>query len=170
MSTAGVATPFFNDPVDGYDSVIPGMNGDLYGLRFSGQVVRINTVGAPAAAVIGSTPGVYDLVEDGAGDFFLPTFGGNTIARLSADGTSLTTHYAGPEMSNPFRAEIIGGNLYVGNYGNNTVAIVSGVVPPVPPAPPPATVPTLSEWAMILFGLGLAGSAAVIVQRRRQYA
>ncbi len=31
----------------------------------------------------------------------------------------------------------------------------------------PAAVPTLSEWAMILFGLMLAGSAAVYIQRRR---
>lgn len=32
---------------------------------------------------------------------------------------------------------------------------------------PPAPVPTLSEWAMILFGLILAGGAVVMVQRRR---
>ena len=34
-------------------------------------------------------------------------------------------------------------------------------------APAPAPVPTLSEWAMILFGLALAGGAVVMVQRRR---
>jgi hypothetical protein len=34
-------------------------------------------------------------------------------------------------------------------------------------APPPATVPTLSEWAMILFGLILAGGAALYIQRRQ---
>ncbi|WGM31962.1 hypothetical protein KKHFBJBL_02213 [Brevundimonas sp. NIBR11] len=33
---------------------------------------------------------------------------------------------------------------------------------------PEATpVPTLSEWAMILFGLTLAGGAALYIQRRR---
>ncbi len=31
----------------------------------------------------------------------------------------------------------------------------------------PAPVPTLSEWAMILLGLTLAGGAALLVQRRR---
>lgn len=31
----------------------------------------------------------------------------------------------------------------------------------------PATVPTMSEWAMILFGLLLAGGAAVMIQKRR---
>lgn len=30
-----------------------------------------------------------------------------------------------------------------------------------------APVPTLSEWAMILFGVVLAGAAALIIQRRR---
>lgn len=34
-------------------------------------------------------------------------------------------------------------------------------------APPPAPVPTLSEWAMILFGTVLAGGAALYIQRRR---
>ncbi len=33
----------------------------------------------------------------------------------------------------------------------------------------PAPVPTLSEWAMILFGLILAGGAALHIQRRRQF-
>ena len=31
----------------------------------------------------------------------------------------------------------------------------------------PAAIPTMSEWAMILLALGLAGGAAVMVQRRR---
>ncbi len=33
----------------------------------------------------------------------------------------------------------------------------------------PAPVPTLSEWAMILFGTVLAGAAALTIQRRRQF-
>ncbi len=32
---------------------------------------------------------------------------------------------------------------------------------------PPATIPTLSEWAMILFGTVLAGGAALYIQRRQ---
>ncbi|WP_298159431.1 IPTL-CTERM sorting domain-containing protein [Brevundimonas sp.] len=31
----------------------------------------------------------------------------------------------------------------------------------------PTPVPTLTEWAMILFGLGLAGGAVLMIQRRR---
>ncbi len=37
-------------------------------------------------------------------------------------------------------------------------------------APPPATVPTLSEWAMIGLGLSLAGGAVLMIQRRRRFA
>lgn len=36
-------------------------------------------------------------------------------------------------------------------------------------AVPPAPVPTLSEWAMMLFGSILAGGAAMYIQRRRQF-
>gem|GEM_PF-6962302 len=36
----------------------------------------------------------------------------------------------------------------------------------LPPLPAPAAVPTLSEWAMILLGLAMAGGAALILQRR----
>lgn len=46
-------------------------------------------------------------------------------------------------------------------YFDNVLAVAT------PTGPQP--VPTLSEWAMILFGLGLAGGAAVLVQRRRQF-
>lgn len=36
-------------------------------------------------------------------------------------------------------------------------------------AAPPASVPTMTEWAMILFGTILAGGAALHIQRRRQF-
>lgn len=34
-------------------------------------------------------------------------------------------------------------------------------------APPPAPVPTMSEWAMILFAVAMAGAAAIVIQKRR---
>lgn len=74
-------------------------------------------------------------------------------------------------------------NLYAGGdlvFINNSVdtaawttttwavrAVDFGFVANFGAAPAPAPVPTLSEWAMILFGLILAGGAAVMVQRRR---
>ena len=34
-------------------------------------------------------------------------------------------------------------------------------------APAPAAVPTMSEWAMILFAIAMAGAAAITIQKRR---
>ena len=79
-----------------------------------------------------------------------------------------------------------GTRAYVANTGSNSVSVINtatnavvatvavGNLPiafgkfigPVPPGP----VPTLSEWAMILFGLALAGGAAVMIQRRKMMA
>lgn len=54
----------------------------------------------------------------------------------------------------------------------NTIAssFVVDVTAAPPPPPPPAAVPTLSEWAMILLGLLLAGGAALHLNRRRSAA
>jgi len=38
---------------------------------------------------------------------------------------------------------------------------------PYPTTPVVASVPTLSEWAMIFLGVALAGGAALMIQRRR---
>ena len=75
---------------------------------------------------------------------------------------------------------------YISNQSSNTVSVIDAasntVISTVPvgsaptafgqfigpaPAPPPAAVPTLSEWAMILLGVLLAGAAVVVIQRRR---
>ncbi|WP_428151500.1 IPTL-CTERM sorting domain-containing protein [Brevundimonas sp.] len=51
-----------------------------------------------------------------------------------------------------------------GRFAQNLVNYVAVGAPPVAPAAP---VPTLSEWAMILFGTLLAGGAALYIQRRQ---
>lgn len=50
-------------------------------------------------------------------------------------------------------------NPIAGGYTSGGVRMVS--------APAPAAVPTMTEWAMILLGLMLAGVAALTIQRRR---
>lgn len=54
-------------------------------------------------------------------------------------------------------------NLSSGAYTVRLIA--SGVVSGAPATPVP--IPTLSEWAMILLGVALAGGAALMIQRRR---
>lgn len=52
--------------------------------------------------------------------------------------------------------------FFSGTVRNYTATLAS--------VPAPAPVPTMSEWAMILFGTMLAGGAALYVQRRRRAA
>lgn len=64
-----------------------------------------------------------------------------------------------------------GGSSYFGGVGVTLGATVAGVraghgVVTITYTAP-ASIPTMSEWAMILFGLILAGGAAVIIQQRR---
>ena len=76
------------------------------------------------------------------------------------DGITLTSGgvMAGtPTASGPYsftvRSTATGGALGNRTYSGTAVA--------------PAPIPTLSEWAMILFGMILAGGAALFVQRRQ---
>ena len=64
-----------------------------------------------------------------------------------------------------------GGSGYIGGVTGGTLVsgtrAGAGEVILTYTAAPPAPVPTLSEWAMILFGTILAGGAALYIQRRR---
>ena len=76
------------------------------------------------------------------------------------------------------RGDNVGGNTYGYGCMNQTSnasqgasqASASSVTISLTPPPPPAPVPTLSEWAMILLGVLLAGGAALSLHRRRQTA
>jgi hypothetical protein len=56
----------------------------------------------------------------------------------------------------------------VGPAEGASQAQANAVTMSLTPPSPPATVPTMSEWAMILLGVLLAGGAAVNLHRRRQ--
>ncbi|MFE9082819.1 IPTL-CTERM sorting domain-containing protein [Brevundimonas sp. NPDC003935] len=61
------------------------------------------------------------------------------------------------------------GGTMLSNYNNSDINVdLAFTVTQV--AAPPAAVPTMTEWAMILFGTILAGGAALYIQRRRQFA
>lgn len=65
-------------------------------------------------------------------------------------------------VSSPTTAEPDG--VFGGSFPSTTRRLVLG---PAAVAVSPAPVPTMSEWAMILFGMVLAGAAALYLQRRR---
>ncbi len=68
-------------------------------------------------------------------------------------------------------ADILQGNGGTDRRGDSVVASCAGdtlsSIEIDSCAIPPAPVPTLSEWAMILLGVALAGSAALMLHRRR---
>jgi len=52
-------------------------------------------------------------------------------------------------------------------YSSASTGVATVTVAPAAVPPTVMAVPTLSEWAMILFGTVLAGSAAVVLQQRQ---
>jgi len=53
------------------------------------------------------------------------------------------------------------------NYQTERVGLPGGTISRVPLEEQPEPIPTMSEWAMILLGLTLAGGAALAIQRKR---
>lgn len=80
----------------------------------------------------------------------------NTVCYVrGAGGSALDAATFGPGNCNDF---LVDPESSVGTANSPTVV----TAPPLP-----ATVPTLSEWAMILFALLLAGGAALMIHRRQ---
>lgn len=103
--------------------------------------------GAPGGALGqgGNAPGGADFGGGGGGGWY---GGGAATFRSGGGGSGYIGGVTAGTMASGFRA----GNGYV------TLTYTPAVIVPVP---------TMSEWAMILLGLMLAGGAALYVQRRR---
>lgn len=83
---------------------------------------------------------------------------GVTIATGDTITATLPAGYATPTVAGPQAIRMDVTNLSTGvQSASGTVSVASAA----------AAVPTLSEWAMILFGTVLAGGAALYIQRRR---
>lgn len=127
-------------------------------------------VGAGAPIAI-TEPTLFCSADAGglAGIYFVDQNGPNH--HVDTGILDLTTPGAvGPGVNHnlsTFYAVAITGGAFTdstdGSSGNTTTAQVIAVAAP-------ATVPTLTEWAMMLMGLVLAGGAAVIIQRRSSLA
>lgn len=111
-------------------------------------------------------PGYPNLV-DGALGLYAGAFDpGNPIAHCvgSVDGNK-SIHLPDGEYIAVFTTAGPGtGGEEVG-FGFAGPAAVT--LAPYPTTPVVASVPTLSEWAMIFLGVALAGGAALMIQRRR---
>lgn len=150
---------------------------------FTSAVIRVNVEN------ISSGPNdltVYDVSSDidtamgldlyadfGSGTVFGTITGLNTSHEtvditLNADGLAAVNAARGGAISFGFvsspTTSTIDGVFGLSNDGTLRQLILT------PTAVAPAPVPTMAEWAMILFGLSLAGGAALYIQRRRMIA
>lgn len=124
-----------------YNGVGSGTNGSI-GTPVSSQSVNLVTTAQPGfQTIVLNTP--------------LPIVAGQQYSFL----------FDGPNANFPIGSNPYSGGSLVFDYNtlSNPVDLVFTVTEVVPP---PAPVPTLSEWAMILLGLMLAGGAALYIQRR----
>ena len=94
--------------------------------------------------------------------------GGTVQITLNPDGLAAVNAARGSTISFGFvNSTNSGSNDYIFAGSNDTTPRELILTPA---AVPPTPVPTLNEWAMILFATLMAGGAAVYLQRRRQVA
>lgn len=136
-------------------------SGQITGFEF--KFDRVNTAGSypindpnnPAARVSSiwfSSAGALRVLIDN-----------NAICTLRGDNAELSPGVAGATLGAGCRTS--GGTNAQGVSSASATNVTVSLTPP-----PPAPVPTLSEWAMILLGVLLAGGAALSLHRRRQTA
>lgn len=110
-------------------------------------------------------------------DFVLTASGvtGATIASISGSGATYTVVVNTGTGNGTLGLNLVdndsiqnAGSARLGGTGAGN-GNFTGQVYTINPAPP-AAVPTMTEWAMILFGTILAGGAALHIQRRRRFA
>lgn len=112
------------------------------------SLIAVTVDGAPAS-----------IMECGRGG------GGELFARMNnpiPDGATVRVIYSSSLITNPaapgpylFHFETTSGGFMIGE-ASATLSIAA-----------PAPIPTMTEWAMILLGVLLAGSATLIIQKRR---
>lgn len=152
------------------------VNGDTTAVTGPGNTINAVTSGtitiagtACSAGCSFTTPGLYRVNS---------AFQGSTIIGIevtATPGTALNEFFSpsSPDLSivtAPITAAATNGfaPYSIVATSGGPVQIISNTGPlPTFSSTLPATVPTLSEWAMILFGVLLAGGAAMMVQRRR---
>lgn len=173
LSGGSVAAQNFAVPITGANSPISYHYTDSGTCNTSNGGSRVYEV----AMITIHQPGMYDVVDSvGPGypnlvDGALGLYGGafdpaNPMAHCvgSVDGNK-SIHLPDGEYIAVFTTAGPGtGGEEVG-FGFGGPAAVT--LAPYPTTPVVASVPTLSEWAMIFLGVALAGGAALMIQRRR---
>lgn len=126
-----------------YNGTGSGTNGVIGTPASSQAVTLVDSTSSGFQTIVLATPlpvvagNQYAFAFDGPVNFFLDT-------------------------NNPYA-----GGTFIANYNTPFPAFDLTFTATEVAAAPPAPVPTLSEWAMIILSLTLAGGAAIYIQRRR---
>ena len=168
-------------------AVLSADGSKLYVSNSNSNTVSVLTLagGAVVNVPVGNLPWGVAISPDGSA-VYVANFLSGTVSRIVTATNAVTTAPAGSEVIG-VSTSADGQKLYATNRSSGTVSVynattlapittITGLTQPQPmgqfiarAAQPqaPAPVPTLSEWAMILFGTILAGGAALYIQRRR---
>lgn len=157
--SAGVIAYTFSDGVR--TTTGPSPIATLYRVEFA-----TDGAGVPIQPVISfeRTPGPPYTVSDAGDPNSMVTYI-NFLPLRTVVGANTICSSRGPGMNpspGPGSCNIVFGGAQASGAESN--------VPPVVSVSTVEPVPTLSEWAMILLGLTLAGGATVVIQRRRRAA
>ncbi|NBB65879.1 IPTL-CTERM sorting domain-containing protein [Pseudomonas sp. ODNR1LW] len=140
---------------------------ELEGVTGGPNALRIYDVSSDISSA--SWPNLYNDFSTGTnfgGISGLSTSNQTVDITLNASGLAAVNAARGGEIS--FGVENLPST--VGNFvfsGSDSSTVRQLILTPTAATTPPSTIPTMSEWAMILFGLSLAGGAALYIQRRR---
>lgn len=164
FTVVGSAVPdtfIFLDGTTGLIALHPGSGHDVLDFSdFSGPVTVDVTASGPAVVAPGLTitfagfdgpSGV--TIKGGAGNDTLIGGVGDDVL-IGGPGADALLGNGGSDRR---------GDTLVANCTGDTLSSIEIDSCAIPPAP----VPTLSEWAIILLGVALAGAAALMLQRRR---
>lgn len=134
------------------------------------NTLEVHDVTTSPETVVSFAPNVAIYNDLGTGVLYgtaVATTGRQTLTvTLNADAISAINAARGKSFA-------LGFAIATGNSGeNHTIFLGSGNTTPrdlILSRAAPAPVPTMTEWAMIIFGTMLAGGAAFYIQRRRHY-
>lgn len=156
----GVAT-LFATGLTNPRSVVVDPADNVYILNESGEVKRVGPAGGAVTSFSPVTQLSYAMAMDATGKLYVADYFNHIIRVIPATGGAATPYHTVPGNPGLTALAVRDNVLYAGGYNTSTIYAITLA------GPAPAAVPTLSEWAMILFGTILAGGAALYIQRRK---
>lgn len=153
----------FTDPLPSNASFAPGFGRNGTNAVIYRQRVTPGHISQPLNTVAGTTYRVSFWIAASSGSSIAPSLGATSTPTIIVPVTNSWSQHT-VDIVAPTNGAAL--SFAVMTNGTSTYERIDDVsVVAVPP--PPAPVPTLSEWAMILFATVLAGGAALLIQRRQ---